>query len=222
MMNPQAPLPSAAAPVPDRTAGLPELIAAIVPSLAAAVTVSAALWLSAAAIVSLLATALVAALVADRIPPAVGSLAVLLAGAVLACGADLAALTWLPSVSADLGIYLPLTVVVMSGPVAAAVLTDAQPKDRTRRAAARAMVAGLAFLGGAGLTALVREALGAGTFTLPGVAVGWVFRLPGLSNAPARSLLSPFAGLIAAGYLAGLVTFVARRGARRTTPGDAG
>ena len=33
-MNPESRLPSAVSPVPDRTAGLPELIAAIVPSLA--------------------------------------------------------------------------------------------------------------------------------------------------------------------------------------------
>jgi Na+-translocating ferredoxin:NAD+ oxidoreductase RnfE subunit len=216
-------LPSAVS-ARDGTTFLPRLIAAIVPSLAAAVTVSAALWLSAAAIVSLLATALVGALAARRLPPAAGSLTVLLVAVALAYGADLAASAWLPSVHAGLGIYLSLTVIVISGPIAAAVLADARPEERTRRAVLRALAAGVAFLGGVGLTALAREALGAGTITLPGVAGGRVFRLPGLSNAAARGLLAPFAGLIAAGYLAGLVVLVSRRAARRAervTTGEA-
>lgn len=196
-------------------AGMPELAAAIVPSLAAAVTLSAAVWLSAAAIVALLVTALVAALVVRRVPPAAGAFAVLVAAAALACGADLAASAWLPAVHADLGVYLPLAVVVVSGPVAAAVLGDARPERRLQRAAARALVAGAAFLGGVGLTALVREALGAGVLTLPGVADGRVYRLPGIADGPARGLLAPFAGLVAAGYLAGLVVLVVRRAARR-------
>ncbi len=91
-----------------------------------------------------------------------------------------------------------------------------------KRAVLRALAAGVAFLGGVGLTALAREALGAGTITLPGVAGGRVFRLPGLSDAPARGLLEPFAGLIVAGYLAGLVCFVARRAARRAERGISG
>jgi electron transport complex protein RnfE len=221
-MNPESRLPSAVSPVPDRTAGLPELMAAIVPSLAAAVTVSAAIWLSAAAIAALFATALVAALVADRLPPAAGSFAVLLAAAAFACGVDLAASFWLPSVHADLGIYLPLAVVVMSGPVAAAVLRDARPQNRTRRAATRAFAASAAFLGGTGVTALAREVLGAGAVTLPGGMGGHVVGLPGFAAAPVRGLLMPFAGLIAAGYLAGLVSFVAHRGARRAARGGAG
>jgi electron transport complex protein RnfE len=215
MRSPEPPLPSAVSAARDRTTALPELVAAIVPSLAAAVTVSAALWLSAAAIMSLLVTALVGALAARRLPPRAGSLTVLLVAAALACGADLATSAWLPLVHAGIGIYLPLTMIVMSGPVAAAVLADARPQERTRRAVLRALAAGGAFLGGVGLTALAREALGAGTVTLPGAAGGRVFRLPGLEDAPARGLLAPFAGLIAAGYLAGLVCFVARRAAGR-------
>ena len=222
MMSPEPRLPSAVSRASDRTAGLPELAAAIVPSLAAAVTVSAALWLSAAAIVSLLVTSLVGALVARRLPPAAGSLAILLAAAALASGADLATSAWLPLVYANLGIFLPLTVIVMSGPVAAAILADARTEERTRRAVLRAFAAGGAFLGGVGLTALAREALGAGTITLPGVADGRVFRLPGLSDAPARGLLAPFTGLIAAGYLAGLVTAVARRAKRRAAATSTG
>jgi electron transport complex protein RnfE len=216
MKSPEPRLPSAGAAARDRTAGLHELVAAIVPSLAAAITVSAALWLSAAALVSLLATALVAVLTARRLPSAAGSLAVFLTAVVFASGADLAALAWLPSIHADLGMYLPLAVIVVSGPVAAAVLIDARPDERVRRAVLRALAAGLAFLGGVGLTALAREALGAGALTLPGAAGGRVFRLRGLSEAPARGLVAPCAGLIAAGYLAGLVTVVARRVKRRT------
>jgi Na+-translocating ferredoxin:NAD+ oxidoreductase RnfA subunit len=215
MMNPEPQLPPAVSAQRGRTAGLPELAAAIVPSLAAAVTVSAALWLSAAAIVSLLATVIVAALVVDRLPRAAGSLAVLLTAAGLACGADLAASTWLPSVNDALGIYLPLTVIVMSGPVAAAVLSDARQENRMQSAVVRALVAAGAFLGGVGLTALSRETLGAGTVTLPGGQGGRVFRLPGLPDVAARGLLEPFAGLIAAGYVAGLVRLVARCAARR-------
>jgi Na+-translocating ferredoxin:NAD+ oxidoreductase RnfE subunit len=199
---------------PDRTAGLAELIAAIVPSLAAAVSVSAALWMSTAVVVSLVVTSLVAALVARRMPAAVCSFAVLLAAAVLACGFELAASAWLPLVRASLGIYLPLSVILLTGPVAAAAFGDARPARRTGRAAVRALRAGLAFLGCTGLIALAREALGAGTVTLPGFADGRVFRLPALSEAPARALLAPFAGLIAAGYLAGLVSHFARRAAR--------
>ncbi len=119
MMSPEPRLPSAALRSRGRTAVIPELVAAIVPSLAAAVTASAALWLSAAALLSLLASALVGALAARRLPPAAGPLTVLLTAAVLACGADLATSAWLPSVSSrGLGMYLPLTVIVMSGPVA--------------------------------------------------------------------------------------------------------
>ncbi len=116
---------------------------------------------------------------------------------------------------ADLGIYLPLAVVVMSGPVAAAVLGDARSDLRLRRAVSRALVAGGAFLGGVGLTALVREALGAGVLTFPAAAGGRVYRIAAIAEAPARGLLAPFAGLVAAGYLAGLVVLVARRAARR-------
>jgi Na+-translocating ferredoxin:NAD+ oxidoreductase RnfE subunit len=207
-------------PVADRIAGLPELVAAIVPSLAVAVSVSAALWMSAAAVVSLAVTSLVAALAVRRLPPAACSLTVLLAAAALACGFDLAASAWLPSMRADLGISLPLAVVVMSGPVAAAALRDAQPERRSRRAAGRALAAGLAFLASVGLIALAREAFGAGTVTLPGIPAGRVLRLPALSAAPVRGLLAPFAGLIAVGYLAGLVGFVARGAARNAARRD--
>jgi electron transport complex protein RnfE len=215
MMSPEPRLPSAALRSRGRTAVIPELVAAIVPSLAAAVTASAALWLSAAALLSLLASALVGALAARRLPPAAGPLTVLLTAAVLACGADLATSAWLPSVYAGLGMYLPLTVIVMSGPVAAGVLSDARQEERTRRGVLRALAVGVAFLGGVGLTALTREVLGAGTLTFPGAAGARVFSLPGLSEAPARGLLAPFAGLIVAGYLAGLVSCVASRMARR-------
>jgi Na+-translocating ferredoxin:NAD+ oxidoreductase subunit E len=215
MMSSEPRGPSAALTARGRTAVIPELAAAIVPSLAAAATVSAALWLSAAALLSLLTAALVGALAARRLPPAVGSLTVFLAAAALAAGADLAASAWLPSVHDGLGMYLPLTVIVMSGPVAAGVLSDARPEERTRRAVLRALAAGTAFLGGVGLTALAREAFGAGTLTLPGAEGARVFGLPGLSEAPARGLLAPFAGLIAAGYLAGLVAWVASRVSRR-------
>jgi hypothetical protein len=204
-------------PSPDRdpVAGVPELTAAIVPSLAAAVTLSAALWLSAAAIVALLVTALVAALVVRRLSPTAGAFVVLLAAAALACAADRAASAWLPSVHVDLGIYLPLAVVVMSGPVAAAVLGDARPDLRLRRAVSRALVAGGAFLAGVGLSALVCEALGAGVLTFPAGTGGRVYRIAAIADAPVRGLLAPFAGLVAAGYLAGLVVLVARRAARR-------
>jgi electron transport complex protein RnfE len=222
-MTAQESLPAReSSPDRDPVAGVPELAAAIVPSLAAAVTLSAALWLSAAAIAALLATALVAALVVRRVPPAAGAFVVLLAAAALACATDRAASAWLPSVHAALGIYLPLAVVVMSGPVAAAVLGDARPDLRLRRAVSRALVAGGAFLGGVGLTALVREALGAGVLTFPVGAGSRGYRIAAIAEAPARGLLAPFAGLVAAGYLAGLVVLVARRAARRASRRGAG
>jgi len=216
-MNPDSRPTSWQPPASDRAAGLAGLVAAIVPALAAAVSVSAALWLSTAVIVSVLASCLVAALVARRLPPAGSSLVVLLLAAASAGGFDAAASAWLPRVRADLGIYLPLAVVLTSGPVAAAVLGDAATDGSVRRAVARALAAGLAFLVGTGLTALAREALGAGTITIPGIAAARVFRLPALSEAPARGLLAPFAGLIAAGYLVGLVGHVRRRGVRSAT-----
>lgn len=221
-MKPEPHLNPSIPPADGWTASLPELTAAIVPSLAVAVTVSSALWLSAAAIAALFATALVAVFVADRLPRAAASFAILVVAAAFAGGIDIAASAWLPAVHADLGLYLPLAVTVVSGPVAAAVLRDPQARRRTRRAAARALAAGAAFLGSAGVTALVREALGAGTITLPGGGGGRVTVIPGLAAAPTRALLSPFAGLIAAGYLAGLVTFAVRRAARRTAGGGPG
>ena len=230
-MKSETRLPPAAAPADGWTSSLPELTAAIVPSLAAAVTVSSALWLSAAAIAALFATALVAALVAtalvaslvaDRLPRAAASFAVLTVAAALACGIDLAASAWLPAVHADLGLYLPLAVTVVSGPVAAAVLRDPEARRRTRRAALRALAVGAAFLGSVGVTALGRELLGAGTLTLTGGNGGRVVVIPGLADAPARALLAPFAGLVAAGYLAGLVTFAVRRAARRAAGGSVG
>jgi Na+-translocating ferredoxin:NAD+ oxidoreductase RnfE subunit len=220
-MTPTSRAPETARLADDRNARLPSLVAAIVPSLAAAVTAGGALWLSAAAIVSLFLTALLAALLVRRVAPAVGSLVVLLACAVLAGAADIAAAAWLPAVRADLGIYLPLAVLLTSGPVAAAVLGDTQPNERARRATLRALEAGLAFLGSVGVTALVREALGAGTITLPGAASGRLINIPGIAAAPAEGLLSPFAALIAAGYLAGFVVLLVRRRARRSAPGDA-
>ena len=221
-MKSESRLPPAVAPADGWSASLPELTTAIVPSLAAAITVSSALWLSGAAIAALFATALVAALVADRLPRAAASFAVLTVAAAFACAIDLAASAWLPAVHADLGLYLPLAVTVVSGPVAAAVLRDPEARRRTRRAAARALAVGAAFLGSVGLTALAREILGAGTITLPGGDGGRVAVIPGLADAPVRALLAPFAGLIAAGYLAGLVTFAVRRAARRAAGGGVG
>lgn len=130
-MTAPSPQPLASARVTGRIAGLTGLVAATVPSLAAAVTVSAAIWLSAAALLALALAVLVAAvLTGRRCPRALGTLAVLLAVAGLAGGADLAASAWLPALHADLGISLPLTVVVVSGPVAAAVLADARSERR--------------------------------------------------------------------------------------------
>jgi len=211
----RSPLPPAA---PSRTgpAGFrDELIAAIVPSLAAALTAADALWLSAAVLVSLFCTAMLASLLAGRAAPAIGSLGVLLAAAVLAGAADVGAGAWLPEVGGRLGIYLPLAIVMTSGPVAATVLADAEPRGRPRRAAARALGASLAFLGGVLLTGIAREALGAGTITLPRTAGDADIGIPGLAAAPATGVLTPSAGLIAAGYLAGLVIAFAQWRERR-------
>lgn len=219
-MTEQAPRPLAPDRAAGRRAGLPGLVAAMVPALAAAVTASDALWLSAAALLALTLAVLVAALLAARrVPPAPGSLAVLLTVAGLAGGADLAVSRWLPAAHADLGIYLPLAMVAVSGPVAAAVLEDAREEHRARRAASRALAAGCAFVAGVGLTAVVREALGAGTISLPNAALHRIARLPAIAVAPARGLLEPFAALIAAGYLAGLAVLVVRRAARRRGAG---
>jgi hypothetical protein len=49
-----------------------------------------------------------------------------------------------------------------------------------------------------------------------------VYRIAAMADAPARGLLAPFAGLVAAGYLAGLVVLVARRAARRASRRGAG
>lgn len=184
------------------------LAAGIVPSLAGATTLAAALWLSAAALVSVFAAAALAALLARR--RAVGSLAVLVLLAALAGAADRAAAAWLPSMHASLGIALPITVVLLPGAVAAAALGDDRGERRLRRALGRALVTALAFLAAVCLIALAREALGAGTITLPGLPADRVFELRGVAEAPARGLLLPFGGLIAAGYLAGLAVLVLR------------
>jgi electron transport complex protein RnfE len=197
-----------------RGSGVFALAAAIVPSLAVAVSVSIALWLSLAVIAALVATSLLAALLAGWTGSPVRPFVVLLVVTGLATAADRAAAAWLPAVGTAVGVYLPLVVVVMSGPVAASVLDDGRQGGRARRAAARALTAGLAFLGGTVLTAAAREALGAATVTLPGSGGGWALRLPALADAPARGLLSPFAALIAAGYLAGLLALVVRRATR--------
>lgn len=219
-MSTRSESPSAAPPLAGRAGFRDGLAAAIVPSLAVALTASAALWLSAAVLVSLFCTAMLASLLAGRVRPAVGSLGVLLAAAVLAGTADIGAGAWLPEVGARLGIYLPLAIVLTSGPVSATVLADAEPRGRPRRAAARALGASLAFLGGVTLTALAREALGAGTITLPRAAGGADIRIPGLAEAPARGVLTPSAGLIAAGYLAGLaIAFAQWRERRRGRKG---
>jgi len=212
-------IPGASPSLADRTGRFSELAAAIVPSLAAAVTAADGLWLSAAAVVSLFATALLAAFLARRVPPAVASLVILLACAFLAGAVDLAASAWLPDVRADLGIYLPLSVLLTSGPLAAAVLGDLQPHERMRRTALRALAASLAFLGGVGVTATVREVLGAGTLTVPGSPSGRLIGIPALAAAPARGLLAPSAALMIAGYLAGLVVLLVRRRSRRSAPG---
>ena len=199
-------------PLPRGDTRIAWLSAAIVPSLAAATTLAAALWLSAAAIVSALAAAMLAALLARR--PVVGSLAVLVLLAALAGAVDRAAAAWLPSMHAGLGTVLPITVVLLPGALAAATLADARGDRRVRRALVRALAAALAFLAVVCLTALAREALGAGTVTLPGLRADRVFELRGIANAPARGLLLPLGGLIAAGYLAGFAVFIARAAER--------
>jgi hypothetical protein len=193
-------------------ARIASLAAVIVPSLAAATTLAAALWLSAAAIVSALAAAALAALLARR--PVVGSLAVLVLLAALAGAVDRAAAAWLPTLHAGLGVALPITVVLLPGAVAAATLGDARGDRRVRRALGRALAAALAFLAGVGLIALAREALGGGTVTVPGLPADRVFELQGIADAPARGLLLPLGGLIAAGYLAGLAVLVSRAAER--------
>jgi hypothetical protein len=216
-----SPAVSAAAPAPARgDARIGWLAAAIVPSIAAATTLASALWLSAAVFVSALATAVLAALLIRR--PVVGTLAVLVLLAVLAGAADRAAAAWLPSLYADVGIALPITVVLLPGALAAATLGDGRGQRRIRRALARALAAALAFLGSVCLIALGREALGAGTITIPGLSADRVFELRGVAEAPARGLLLPLGGLIASGYFAGLAVLVVRtveRGrARRASP----
>ena len=214
-MSTRSPLPPAVPPRAGPAGFRDELIAAIVPSLAVALTTTGALWLSAAVLVSLLCTAMLAALLAGRASPAIGSLGVLLAAAILAGAADVGAGAWLPEVAAGLGIYLPLAIVLTSGPVSATVLADAEARGRARRAAARALGASLAFLCGVVLTGLAREALGTGTIALPGAAGGASVSIPGIAGAPARGVLAPSAGLIAAGYLAGLVIAFAQWRERR-------
>ncbi len=189
------------------------LAAAIVPSIAAATTAAAALWLSVAALVSALAAAALAALLARR--PAAGALAVLFLLAALAGAADRAAAAWLPSVHESLGIALPITVVLLPGAVGAATLGDDRGDRRVRRALARALAAALAFLGSVCLIAFAREVLGAGTITIPGLPVDRVIEVRGVAKAPARGLLLPLGGLIAAGYLAGLAALIARVAKRR-------
>jgi hypothetical protein len=184
------------------------LAAAIVPSIAAATTLASALWLSAAVIVSTLAAATLAALLARR--RVVGTLAVLVLLASLACAADRAAAAWLPSLHANLGIALPIAVVLLPGAVAAATLRDDRSDRRIRRGLARALAAALAFLGSVCLIALGREALGAGTITIPSLSTDRVFVLRSVAGAPARGLLLPLGGLIAAGYLAGFAVVVVR------------
>lgn len=188
------------------------LAAAIVPSIAAATTLAAALWLSAAVFVSALAAAALAALLARR--PVAASLAILVLLAALAGAVDLAAAAWLPSLHAGLGTVLPITVVLLPGVLASATLDDTRGDRRVRRALARALAAALVFLAGVCLTACAREALGAGTVTVPGLPADRVFALRGIVNAPARGLLLPLGGLIGAGYLAGFAVMIARAAER--------
>ena len=203
-------------PAPPGSGGwMPWTIAAIVPSVAAASTLAAGLWLSAAAMVSALAAATLAALLSRRLPLAAASIAVLVLLAALAGAADRAAAAWLPAMHASLGVFLPITVVLLPGAVAASTLRDAGDERRIRRALSEALFRALAFLGSVSLIALVREVLGAGAITLPGIPVALTVRLPGISVAPARGLLLPLGGLIAAGYLAGLVGALARVVERR-------
>jgi electron transport complex protein RnfE len=193
---------------------LPWTVAALVPSLAAT-TLEAALWLSAAVLVSAIATTALAALLARRVPAAAGSLAVLVLLAALTGAADRAAAAWLPALHAGLGIALPVTVVLLPGALAASPLRAGRADRPPRGARGRAAAGVLAFLAGACLVALAREALGAGTITIPGFPDGRALALAGIAEAPARGLLLPLGGLIAAGYLAGLAGLVTRVVKRR-------
>ncbi len=171
---------------------LPWTVAAIVPSLAAT-TLEAALWLSAAVLVSAIMATALAALLARRTPAAAGSLAVLVLLAALAGAADRAAAAWLPALHDGLG-RRPARHGGRCCPVrvAAATLHDGREDRRLRRAMARALAGALAFLAGVCLIALAREALGAGTITLPGFPDGRALRLSGISEAP-RAGTSPAA-----------------------------
>ncbi len=192
------------APRPDLSrdpAWLLSLAAGLVPALAVATRVSTAAWLSAVAVLAAVAACL-AVLATRRMASWVPAPAVLLAISGMLAGVELAAAAWLPQLRAGLGVYPPVTM------VSCLLLGAAASAAREATAARAAGVVARSVIGLVGMllaVALVREALGAGSVTLPTLAGGRPIVLPGLGKAPAAALLAPFGGLLVAAYVAAAV-----------------
>ena len=173
------------------------------PALAVSNRLVNALLLGAVMLFALLGTGIGAVGLERLVPPRLRLPARLLLASALVTAAQRFLWAFAPTLTAGLGIYLPLLAVncLLLGSAGAGSLSDG-----VLEAAGR----GAAFAAGLALIALLREVLGAGTVTLfPIGSFGGVLRIRGLL--PARVLTAAPGALLVLGYLSALGRWWDRR-----------
>jgi len=175
--------------------------AGLCPALAVSTRLAYALGMSAVVLVVFLLTLLIMALLEPRLPELLRLPLTLLVAAGLVTGCDLLLRAVLPSLRAQLGIYVQLVAVncLLTGRCLAG---SGSLSETLRPALGQAGGYCLALL----LLAAVREVLGAGTLTLfPAGSFSGVLRGPGLAEQPAGLLLLAPGALLLLGYLSALL-----------------
>jgi electron transport complex protein RnfE len=191
---------------PRRLWGENPLLACLVglcPALAVSDRLANALLLAAVMLFALLGTGIASVALERLVPPRLRLPARLLLASALVSAAQRLLWALAPTLTAGLGVYLPLLAVncLLLGSAGAGSLSQGVLEAAGRGAAFAAALAAIA---------LVREVLGAGTITLfPLGSFGGVWRIRGL--VPARVLAAAPGAFLLLGYASALVRRRARR-----------